>query len=322
MTDFPAASFPAAKVRTFVPADAPSLKRIASAALRFDRPDAADLVDLLWPQETPHLAVVAEVDGDVVGFAFGSLGRTHTGALRGHINIFAVDPAAWRRGYGNALLAELEERLVAAGAAAEKLMIGGATFRFAWPGIDVRYTAASCLAEARGYRQYQPAMNMTVELDAAARAGRLATEDDEARLAGHGVTVRRLDKADTEKISPWLESWGGTWRQELLSTLDRPSGAGAYLAVLRDGEPDAQYVGFAGYGVSRPDCFGPMGTASELRKLGIGRVLLRRCLADVRTAGYETAQITWVEPVAFYSRTVDAFVERMFWIYRNDPADS
>lgn len=92
--------------------------------------------------------------------------------------------------------------------------------------------------------------------------------------------------------------------------------------MLRDGEPDAQYVGFAGYGVSRPDWFGPMGTAGELRKQGIGAVLLRRCLADVLAAGYATAQITWVDPIAFYAGTVDAFVERVFWIYRTERSDS
>jgi hypothetical protein len=87
---------------------------------------------------------------------------------------------------------------------------------------------------------------------------------------------------------------------------------------LRDGESDSEYVGFAAYGVSRRDWFGPMGTGGELRKLGIGGVLLRRCLADLHRTGHRTAQIGWTGPIAFYARTVDAYVERVFRMYRKD----
>jgi hypothetical protein len=62
-----------------------------------------------------------------------------------------------------------------------------------------------------------------------------------------------------------------------------------------------------------------MGTGGELRKLGIGGVLLRRCLNDMRELGHvRTAQIGWVGPIPFYARTVDAYVERVYWMYRRD----
>jgi GNAT superfamily N-acetyltransferase len=227
--------------------------------------------------------------------------------------MLAVAAPARRRGIGGALLAELEQRLFAAGAAA--VMLGGATPTFAWPGVDVRYTAAACLAEARGYAPAMHGVNMTVELETAEANGRLATGADERRLAAEGITVRRLVESDREPIAPWLADWGGTWGRETLSTLGRAN-AGTYIAVLRDGAADAQYVGFASHGVNRAGWFGPMGTGGPLRKLGIGRVLLRRCLADLRAEGHPTAQICWVGPVAFYARTVDAYVERVFWLYR------
>ncbi|HET9173260.1 MAG TPA: GNAT family N-acetyltransferase [Actinospica sp.] len=295
------------------------MQELAVAALRWDTADAGELVDLLWPAKDTEIALVRTAGTRVVGFAFASLGgipRDPAAPRRGHINLLAVDPRVWRRGHATALFEELERRLHAIGAA--ELLIGGATPRFAWPGIDVRYTAATCFAEARGYVPARDAVNMTVELDRAAQDGKLATEADEKRLAEHGITVRRLAESDRERIEPWLATWGGTWREEVLSTLSHPENSGSYVAVVRDGAPGAEYVGFAAYGVSRRDWFGPMGTGGERRKLGIGGVLLRRCLGDLHGKRYETAQIGWTGPVAFYARTVDAYVDRVFRMYRKD----
>lgn len=315
-------ALPTASVRTAVPEDLPELARIAAAALIWE-PDAAELPALLWPAAAPDAAapdcaVVAELDGVPVGFALGSLGpvpQDPANERRGHVNALVVDAAVRRRGIGSALLAALEQRLSAAGAAA--LVIGGATPTFAWPGVDVRYTAASCLFEARGYAPTRHAVNMTVDLEAARAAGRLDTAADVARLAAQGISVRRLAEADRAAITPWLASWGGTWSREALATLGRAD-AGTYIAVLRDGAADAEYVGFASHGVNRAGWFGPMGTGGERRKLGIGGVLLRRCLADLHADGRAQAQICWVGPIAFYARTVDAYVERVFWLYRKE----
>ncbi|MFC7587194.1 hypothetical protein ACFQYP_28345 [Nonomuraea antimicrobica] len=63
-----------------------------------------------------------------------------------------------------------------------------------------------------------------------------------------------------------------------------------------------------------------MGTAPGARGLGLGRVLLRRCLAEQRAAGQTESQIGWVGPLAFYSRAVGARAERVFWLYRRELA--
>jgi mycothiol synthase len=313
---------PASGVRPAVPDDLPTLRALAADSLHWDT-DAAELVDLLWPSTETEFALVSEVDGVLVGLALGSLGpepRDPAAVRRGHVNLLAVRPQTRRQGHATALLEAMERRLRGIGAG--DVLIGGATPRFAWPGIDVRYTAATCFAEARGYVRQREALNMTVELETAAAAGRLATELDEKRLAKHRITVRKLTEADRAGITPWLAAWGGTWREETLATLDRETErngwpAGTYVAVLRDGAANAEYVGFASYGVNRRDWFGPMGTGGELRKLGIGSVLLRRCLNDMRELGrLRTAQIGWVGPVSFYARTVDAYVERVYWMYR------
>lgn len=295
-----------AAVRGAEPADLPALRRIAARSLRWDRSDASSLVELLWPDEHPDLAVVATEDGVPVGFALGSLRRG-----RGHVNLLAVAPGARRRGHGRALLQALEQRLEGAGAA--RILVGGASPRFAWAGVDVRYSPAGFLLESAGYVKQNQAVNMTVDL--ADPGLRLDTADAEAALAAQGITLRPLREEDREAVTPWLASFGGTWLDETLMTLERP-GARCHLAVRHDGTSRATYVGFACHGVNRADWFGPMGTDEQVRGRGIGSVLLRRCLADLHAAGHDSAQIAWVGPTEFYAKAVDAYIERVFWIYR------
>jgi mycothiol synthase len=59
-----------------------------------------------------------------------------------------------------------------------------------------------------------------------------------------------------------------------------------------------------------------MGTLESERQHGIGTVLLKRCLADLRAAGHRSAQIAWTGPVHFYARAVDARIDRTFWPYQ------
>lgn len=303
----------AGQIRDAEAVDVPALRRIAAQSLRWDQSDASSLVELLWPQEHPELAVVATEDGEPVGCALGALRGD-----RGHINLLMVAPGVRRRGLGRALLQTLEQRLESAGA--QRIFAGGASPRFAWAGVDVRYSAAGFLLESAGYAKANQAVNMTVDLTEA--ESWLGGAGDLDGLGGLGaeavpedVTLRPLREDDRAAITPWLASFGGTWLEETLATLERP-GSRCHLAVRNDGRPDAAYLGFACYGVNRADWFGPMGTDEASRGLGIGSVLLRRCLADLRAAGYDSAQIAWVGPTKFYAKVVDAYIDRVFWIYR------
>ncbi len=59
-----------------------------------------------------------------------------------------------------------------------------------------------------------------------------------------------------------------------------------------------------------------MGTVPAAAGLGIGRVLLRRCLRDQYAAGVRRAQIGWVGPEPFYADAVGARIERVFFQFR------
>ncbi|MEV4518553.1 GNAT family N-acetyltransferase [Dactylosporangium sp. NPDC049525] len=237
-------------------------------------------------------------DGAATGVVFGSI--SDADPLLGHVELLAVRPDRRREGIGRALLAAAERRLADLGA--QRVRIGGNPPCYVWPGIDVRYTPAVCLAQRAGYERTDTAWNMTADLTGTSPAARA----DEERLDGAGVKVMRAGPETPE----WVRGiWGGGWAWEVTQSLGRDS-AGCWVAV-RDGE----ILGFAAYGANRPSWFGPMGTAPAAEGLGVGRVLLRRCLADQLADGHRTAQIGWAGPVAFYSKTVGARLERIFWIY-------
>ncbi|MEV4618313.1 GNAT family N-acetyltransferase [Asanoa sp. NPDC049573] len=244
---------------------------------------------------------VALSGSDVVGVVLGSTGFRDPSV--GHVDLIAVHPDHRRHGIGRALLARVESALAGFGARAVAL-VGNAPV-YAWPGIDVRYTPAVCLAEASGYARESVAWNMTADLT----PGSLALESTapaEARLAAAGVAVRRAVTADVPGLVEFAqEHFGLGWGAEISES------AGIHFAV-RDGS----VLGFACWGSSRPSYFGPMGTAAAARGLGVGGVLLRRCLQEQHSAGLSSAQIGWVGPVPFYSANSGARIERVFFLYR------
>jgi predicted N-acetyltransferase YhbS len=293
-------------------ADVPGMRRICEHALDLE-PDAGELPEILW-RAPERFAVVAEAAGDVVGVCFGSLGRASTGQTppRGHVDLLAVSSTARGSGTGRRLLSSVEGLLRDRGATT--VLLSGNPPTYLWPGVDVRYTVMACLAERAGYEKYSDAVDMSVELDAL-DAHDAHDARAEARLAAAGIEIRRATSADTGPLVDWLRQgpWGSSaWPQEVAAALARrPSGC--HVACR-----GSRYVGFACHGVSRRGWFGPMGTEESERQHGIGSVLLKRCLADMKAAGQRTARIGWVGPVRFYVRAVGARVERVYWLYRKD----
>jgi mycothiol synthase len=246
--------------------------------------------------------------GRVIGVVLGSV--SHRDASIGHVDLIAVDPAERRRGVGRALMSRVEGALNGLGAG--DLVLAGNAPYYAWPGIDVRYTPAICAAMAFGFEQDQPAWNMTADLSDPDSLALRPTAPAESRLAEAGITVRRAALGDVSALVEFaLTNWGSGWAGEITHSVGREQ-AGCHVAIRASGE----ILGFAAYGSSRSSWFGPMGTAPSAQGLGIGSVLLRRCLADQRAAGHERVQIGWVGPVPFYSGAIGAQIERVFFLAR------
>lgn len=281
-------------VRAAGPADLQAAALVARAALVFDADEAPALLTHLAapPPDRRWTALVTE---DARGVVFASM-STRDPSL-GHLDLLAVHPEEQGQGRGRALVRAAEEWLRSQGATQARF--AGNPPCYAWPGIDVRYTPAAALAERLGYELYRGAWNMTADLRAD-----LSDEEDLVRLAGEGV---RVGDGDREKVVEFVrEHWNDSWAWEA-----------AHATGLHHAERDGKILAFAAWG-ARPAWFGPMGTAPDAQGLGLGRVLLRRCLAEQRAVGQSDAQIGWVGPLRFYSRAVGARAERVFWLYRRE----
>ncbi|MDI1465807.1 GNAT family N-acetyltransferase [Catellatospora sp. KI3] len=268
-----------------------------------DAAEAAEIVDLL-AGSTGFVAVDGDApDGEVVGVALASPG--HRDPTTGHLDLLAVDPGHRRHGHARALVEAVEQLLRARGLAS--VQVSGNAPTHAWPGVDVRYTPALCTLAALGYAHDRTAWNMTAELVEGSPALR-ETRAAQQRLADSHVVVRAATPADLPELLPVIAAeWGPAWVAEVERAV---AGHGGCHLALRDGAP----VGFAAWGGCRPSWFGPMGTLPAAAGLGIGGVLLRRCLRDQAERGLRQVQIGWVGPVAFYSGAAGARIERVFFL--------
>ncbi|MGI5270999.1 GNAT family N-acetyltransferase [Nonomuraea sp. CA-218870] len=285
-------------------ADLARAREVARAALTHDADEAGALVErLAAPPADRRWAAL--VDGG--GFAMASMSTADPAV--GHVDLLAVHPGHQGRGHGRALLRAAEGWLRREGA--REVRLAGNPPCYAWPGVDVRYTPAACLAESLGYERYRTAWNMTADLHTDLHTDLdtdLDVSADVARLAGLGIEVRAAGD-DRGRVAEFArEHWNAAWAWEA-----------AHAAGVHYAEREGRVLAFAAWG-TRPSWFGPMGTAPEARGTGLGRVLLRRCLADMRAAGQRTAQIGWVGPLRFYARAVGARAERVFWLYGRELA--
>jgi mycothiol synthase len=278
--------------------------RLCARELVLDR-DAAAIPGILMRR--PCISLLAVRGRSTVGSCIGSVATDSDGTTEGFIDLLVVDGGERRRGIGRQLADEMERQLAARGC--ERICLAGHGPYYAWPGVDIHYTAAVCFAEDLGYRRQACEVNMEVDLRSADLDAAVAQD----ALRDAGIEIRRASPADDGPLQESLAStWQRSWITEIAAAL-RSRQAGLYLAAQ-----DGRYVGFCAYGLNRMHEIGPVGTSPNRRGLGIGGVLLKRCLADQRDQGVAIAELVWAGPLSYFSRTLNATIGRAFWQYEKD----
>jgi mycothiol synthase len=247
--------------------------------------------------------LIAESNGTIAGMMQHVIRRDTREAW---IGLFGVAAEQQHCGIASELLRQTLAKFRQAGCKLCKVLtIPGNYFS---PGLDPRYTAALTFLERHGFERGRDCVNMLADLSSP-----LDTNAEVTALAAKGVTVRRVTLDDVAMLDTFFaKDFGAGWRLEAELALrnDPP----AIHIALKDGE----MIAFSAHSTQNREWgyFGPMGTTPAARGTGLGRILLLRCLEDLREAGHKTAIIPWVGPIGFYARNVRCHVERVFWHYQ------
>src|SRR6478609_7716454 len=97
-------------IRQLVASDIPRITTILQRGMEFDVFNEAVVREktIETPDYYPELGLVYEVDGLVVAFAQGNIGKVRDDKQFGHVRLACVDRAYRRCGIGSELLKELE----------------------------------------------------------------------------------------------------------------------------------------------------------------------------------------------------------------------
>lgn len=251
---------------------------------------------LLDPNFLPENLPVAVQDGRIVGFVL-SVTRQVPLYLQGlepdraWITAFGVHPDYQRQGIGAALFRHTHERL-------HRRTVDIASYvpNYFAPGVDTQaYTPALAFLQQAGYTVTEYAISMGIDLtDFRIPAALLELEQQRERE--DGLTIRPITAADVPELMPFIAThFGWDWfrhTQEYLLELFGGSPHPICVIVAR------RHGKIVGYCQQRLERFGPFGVAPAHRNLGIGRLLLYRCLAAMRTRHVFYAYFLWTDEQA------------------------
>jgi GNAT superfamily N-acetyltransferase len=281
-------------VRGYRGGDETGLLALWNAALPWDPVDVSTFRRqvLLDPNFHADWLLVAAAGDQLVGFCLCLIRRVALEGLglepeRGWITALGVLPERRRQGLGRALLVAAGRLMRDAGR--ESVAIAPYAPNYFVPGVDVeRHAEGVAFLRAQGFETAAEAISMDaniVLLDTSWTAER------EARLAGQGIVVRSLRPADLPALLAFLrDHMYGDWlrhgRDLLVDATRGLASLDQFTVALRDNE-------VLGYCQFEGEHFGPFGVRSDVQGLGIGTVVLAKCLDTMRAHGHHHAWVLW-----------------------------
>ena len=279
-----------------------SILGLLQQGLEHDRLTGDLIEEKLWvdPDFDSTLNLIAWLKGRPVG-VISAVFRPNQS--QGFVKFMVVLDQLQGQGIGSLLLQKVERRLAALGA--KTIRLGESAPNYLWPGVDLRYTRAFLFFERKGYQRLGPAVNMTADLRALAPFKGQPPDD---------VFISRASHQDHDGLMTFLERFWPSWQDEAARAFTHKP-ISAHLAFHA-----GDVIGFSMYDANNIGTawFGPMGTDPQWSGRGIGAILLRRCLQDLKGQGHLYATIPWVGPVEFYARQVGARISRCFYRYEKD----
>ena len=282
-------------LRAYRGSDEAALIRLWNAAMTHDRINESVFRTrvLLDANFNPEGLLVAETGGELRGFVL-SIVRQVPLFLQGlepeagWITAFGVHPSHRRQRIGRKLFDAALARL--AGVGRRRVLISPYTPNYFIPGVDVdAYPEAMAFLQATGWQRVAEPISMRAGLTGLQIPPEIL--ESERRLSRNGVTVRPVQPADLPALMSFIAGrFGWDWyrfAQDYLLELFGPgSDEISFLVAVQGGR-------ILGYCQQRRERLGPFGVAEEMRNLGIGRLLLFRCLASMLAQGFHCAWFLW-----------------------------
>lgn len=253
------------------------------------------------PHWDPGKALIYHDEKKILGFMMGVV-RKVKGEKYGYIKLMAVHQELRRQGIATGLYELLEKQFLEE--EVKLISIYDVPLNYLTPGVDPTYTDAVCFALRRGFNRFGDSLNMKVDLN----ISDWETTGDEQKF-DKGIEIYRPSISEIEEVINFVKGDWELWEHEVRMAFDDE------IPSVHIARKDGLVRAFSVHNGNNKGTgwFGPMGTHQDLRGKGIGSILLKRCLKDMKNEGHKNATIPWVDPIAFYAHHVNAKIDRVFW---------
>lgn len=223
----------------------------------------------------------------------------------GYVKLLCVHPDERRKGIAAGLYKRIEKKFKKEGL--KRVRVYDSAPNYFMPGVDPMYTEAVCFFAGNGFTKIDDTCNLSADL----KDKSFSTENAEKKLLRKNIIIKRAEINEKKEIISWLQKKFPWWIPEVSESFNNDP------VTLFIAKHNGKTRAFSAHEVNNKGSgwFGPMGTDKSLRGYGVGDVLLKKSLQDMKDFGFSKAVIPWVGPIQFYMKSVNSKIERVFWRY-------
>ena len=260
----------------------------------------------------PDLSVVTTNDeGTVIAFFMMVLRRSNVPSRKVAALKFFVVKKEWRlKGLGSMIYSRLVNTIKISKNPSSRMKIEAMRGQpdYWLPGLDPRHTEAFFFLKKQGFNKGREFIDLCVDLS--------SVSETQPPSEFNGYKIRRATINDEDeliplKFMPKLYQFS-FWPEEVKLSLQNDP-----ISTFIASEPKREKIaGWASHSVQYPGSFGPTGVKKSERGRGLGSLLLKWCLWDLKNIGLKQCQILWVEEdtVYFYLKSIGARICKTYWL--------